>query len=198
MPRVLAAVFLMLAFVGIPLLATAQISCQKQFVTSEVILPTTTQLTPAELAATRARLIGRCFDDGKDGELSDRVRDALQSFGYFRASVSEPSVTVVDFSRRPQLVSLNIEFAEGARYKVREIIWSGIKAVSTDQIVSVSQIHPEDILDTSKVRDLLEAVRRLYIAIGYPNVTIVPEVQVHEAGHWVSLKFSVREGAQTP
>src|SRR5215469_161523 len=98
MPRVLAAVFLMLAFVGIPLLATAQISCQKQFVTSEVILPTTTQLTPAELAATRARLIGHCFDDGKDGELSDRVRDALQSFGYFRASVSEPSVTVVDFS----------------------------------------------------------------------------------------------------
>jgi outer membrane protein assembly factor BamA len=198
MPRVLAALFLMLAFLGIPLLTTAQISCQKQFVISEVILPTTTQLTPGELAATRTRLIGRCFDDGKVRELSDRVRDALQSFGYFRASVSEPSVTVVDFSRRPQPVSLNIEFAEGARYKVREIIWSGIEAVSTDQIVSVSQIHPEDILDTSKVRDLLEAVRRLYIAIGYPNVTIAPEVQVHEAGHWVSLNFSVLEGAQTP
>src|SRR5262249_44760694 len=146
----------------------------------------------------RVRLIGRCFNDGEIGELGDRVRDALQNSGYFRASVSIPNATILDFSRHPQLVSLNVQFTEGARYKVREVQWSGIKAITMDQILSISQLHPEDILDTSKVRETQEAVRRLYVAIGYPAASIVPEVQVHEAGHWLSLHFGVLEGVQSP
>ena len=115
-------------------------------------LPTTTQLSPREQATIRARLIGRCFDDQQVGELAGPVRDTLQSFGYFRATVSQPTITIVDVSRHPQPVSLNVEVVEGARYKVREITWSGIKAVSSEQIVPISQIRPEDILDMSKVR----------------------------------------------
>jgi len=186
------------AFVASPPIAAAQDSCDKQFVVSQVSLATTTQLLPKEQAAIRARLIGRCFNDGEVSELGDRVRDTLQNFGYFRATVSEPNTAILDFSRRPQPVSLNVQFTEGARYRVREIEWLGIKAISADQILSISQVHPEDILDTSKVRETLEAVRRLYVAIGYPAASIVPEVQVHEAGHWVSLHFSVLEGVQSP
>jgi hypothetical protein len=130
-----------------------------------VTLPTTTQLSPREQATIRARLIGRCFDDQQVGELAGPVRDTLQSFGYFRATVSQPTITIVDVSRHPQPVSLNVEVVEGARYKVREITWSGIKAVSSEQIVPISQIRPEDILDMSKVRETLEAVRRLYAAV---------------------------------
>src|SRR6202022_4768694 len=121
------------------------------------------------------------------------VRDTLQSFGYFRATVSQPTITIDDVSRHPQPVSVNVEVVEGARYKVREITWSGIKAVSSEQIVPISQIRPEDILDMSKVRETLEAARRLYAAIGYPTASIVSEVQVHEAGRWVLLYFRVVE-----
>ena len=67
-----------------------------------------------------------------------------------------------------------------------------------DQVASISQIRPEDILDTSKVRDVLETVRRLYGTIGYRDVAIVRDIRVHEAGHWVSLYFRVSEGAQSP
>ena len=186
------------AFVAGPPIAAAQDSCDEQFVVSQVSLPTTTQLSPSEQAAIRARLIGRCFDDQQLGELAGRVRDTLQGFGYFRATVSEPTVTIADVSRHPQPVSLNVEVAEGARYKVREISWSGIKAVSSEQVFSISQIRPEDILDMSRVRETLEAVRSLYAAIGYPKASIVLQVQVHEAGHWASVDFSVVEGAQSP
>jgi outer membrane protein assembly factor BamA len=195
MPRIVVAVFLAI-LLGTPSLAASQTACEKQFVVSRVTVPMTSRLTPEEEAAIRTRLIGRCFDDVNDEELRDRVRDALQNFGYFRATISEPSVKVLDFSRYPQTIALNIRFTEGPQYRVREIAWHGIYAVSMDQILSVSQVRPEDILDTSKVRELLEAVRRLYIAIGYPNVTIVPQIQVHEAGHWVSLNFSIYEGAR--
>jgi hypothetical protein len=198
MPRILVVLLLTVALLGIPSVAASQARCEEQFVISRVTVPMTSRLTPEEEAAIRTRLIGRCFDDVNDGGLNDRVRDALQSFGYFRATVSEPTLRVLDFNRRPQPVALNIQFIQGPQYRVREIKWSGIRAVSLDQILSVSQVRPGDILDTSKVRDLLEAVRRLYIAIGYASVTIVPVVQIHEAGHCVSLNFKIYEGAQTP
>ena len=124
------------------------------------------------------RLIGRCTDDA----LIDRGRDVLQNFGYFRATVSEPQMTILDFSRNPQSVSLNLQFTEAAQYKVREITWLGIAHVSGNQSDLISQIRPEEILDTSKVRDVLETVRGLYGTIGYRDVAIVPEVQVHDAG----------------
>jgi len=184
-------------FVGSPSIAAPQDSCDKQFVVSQVNLPTTTQLSSSEQATIRARLIGRCFDDQQVAELASRVRDTLQSFGYFRATVS-PTIAVVDVSRHPQPVLLNLDVVEGARYKVREITWLGVKAISSEQIIPISQTRPEDILDMSKVRETLEAARRLYAAIGYPTASIVSEVQVQEAGHWVSLYFRVVEGAQSP
>jgi hemolysin activation/secretion protein len=196
MDSLLVVSLLAFAFVAGPPVAAAQDSCDKQFVVSEVSLPTTTQLSPSEQAAIRARLIGGCFDDQQVGELARQARDTLQNFGYFRASVSEPTITIADFSRHPQPVSLNVEVAEGVRYRVREIQWTGVKAVPFEQIVSISPIQVEDILDMSRVRQTLEAVRRLYAAVGYPKASI--QVQVHDAGHRVSVDFSVVEGAQSP
>jgi hypothetical protein len=91
---------------------------------------------------------------------------------------------------------VNVEVVEGARYKVREVMFWGVNPVLSQQVFSLSQIHPEDTFDTSKGRETLESVRRLYAAIGYPTASIVPQVQIHETGHWVSLRFNVIEGAQ--
>ena len=125
--------FLVASFLAFTLarspITVAQDSCDKQYVVSQVSLPTTTQLSPSEQATIRARLIGRCFDERQLDELAGRVRDTLQTFGYFRASVSEPTMTIGEVSRHPNPVSLNFAVVEGARYKVREINWSGIKAV---------------------------------------------------------------------
>ncbi len=188
---------LAVCFVGSPSIAAPQDSCDKHFVVSQVSLPMTTQLSPREQATIRAGLIGRCFDDQQLAELAGRVRDTLQSFGYFRATVS-PTIAVVDVSRHPQPVSLNLEVVEGARYKVREITWLGVTAISSEQIIPISQIRPEDILDMSKVRETLEAARKLYVALGYPTASIASKIEVHEVGHWVSLYFTVVEGGQSP
>jgi outer membrane protein assembly factor BamA len=52
---------------------------------------------------------------------------------------------------------VNVEVVEGARYKVREVMFLGVNAVPSEQVFSLSQIHPEDILDMSKVRETLES-----------------------------------------
>ncbi|HEX8895319.1 MAG TPA: hypothetical protein VF783_18475 [Terriglobales bacterium] len=53
-------------------------------------------LAPAQEADIKLRVIGRCFDDATASELSERVLDAFQSLGYFRARVQDPIVRVFD------------------------------------------------------------------------------------------------------
>ena len=107
--------------VSVPQFLSAQNSCDKQFVVSEVSLPATTHLPASEQAAIRGRLIGRCFDNQQLGELASAVSDVLQNFGYLQAAVPEPSITASDTSRYPQPISLNVEVKEGPRYKVDQI-----------------------------------------------------------------------------
>jgi outer membrane protein assembly factor BamA len=198
MDRPLVVSLVALALLAVAPLVAAQDSCDKQFVVSQVNLPTTTYLSRSERAAIRARLIGLCFDDQQLGELAVTVRDKLLSLGYLRATVSQPDITIADASRHPQPVSVNVEFEEGARYKVREIEWSGFRAVSSDQLISIAQVQIEDVLFMSKVRETVEAVRKLYAANGYLKASIVPQVRVQEVGQGATVIFRVVEGARSP
>ncbi len=187
-----------LALSTVPIFVVAQEPCDKQFVVSQVSLPSTTRLSRSEQAAIRAGLVGRCFDDRELGELAGSVRNRLLSLGYLRATVSEPTLSITDASRHPQPVSLNVELQEGTRYKVREVEWWDLKAVSLEQVMAVSPIQLDDVVDMGKVRETVETVRKLYAANGYPNASILPRVQFQEGGHWVTVIFRVTEGAQSP
>jgi outer membrane protein assembly factor BamA len=86
---------------------------------------------------------------------------------------------------------------EGIRYKVREIEWWNLKAFSLEQIMSVSPIQVEDVVDVSKVRDTLDVARKLYAANGYSQVVIVPQFRIPETGPLVTVIFTVAEGARS-
>ena len=175
----------------------AQDSCHKQFIVSEVVLPTTTHLPTSEQAAIRVRLIGRCFDNPQLGELASGVRAVLESLGYLQAAVSEPSITVFDTSRHPQPVSLDFEVKEGARYKVREIQLLGYRAISSEQIMALSETQIEEFFDGNKMRQTAQAIRRLYAANGYINASVLPEVRFL-GGLGVCVSFRIVEGPQSP
>ena len=196
MHRPLVVYLVVFVFVSFSSVADAQESCAKQFVVSQVVLAAT-HLSRGEQAALRTRLIGSCFDDQQVSELAGKVRHTLVSFGYLQATVSEPTITIANADRYPQLVSVNVEFEEGARYKVREITWLGFRAVSSDQLMSVSQVQIEDVLDMSKVQATMEAVRKLYAANGYPRASIVPQVQSQKTGIGATVEFKISEGAQS-
>ena len=192
--------------VSVPQFLCAQDSCDKQFVVSEVSLPTTTHLPASQQAAIRGRLIGRCFDNQQLGELASAVSDVLQNFGYLQAAVPEPSITASDTSRYPQPISLNVEVKEGPRYKVDEIQVLGYRTASSEQIMPLLQIQPGDFFDRNKMRESAEAVRKLYVARGYLNASIVPWVSrscpgsiVRDWGELgVCVSFKIVEGPQSP
>ena len=172
------------ALIAVPRSITAQDACGAGFVVSRVTMPETTHLMRSEQAAIRARLIGYCLDERQLGGLVEQVRDTLQSLGYFRATVTEPSMTITDAGRYPRTSSLNLKFREGRRYRVGDIGFGGDRVLPVEQIYAVTPIAPGDFFDITKVREAADAVRRLYAANGYPNASIVPDVQFRE-GHSV-------------
>jgi outer membrane protein assembly factor BamA len=183
-------------FFAVASFVAAQDSCDKQFVVSGVDLPTKTHLSRSEQAAIKASLIGDCFDDEQLGALTAGVQHVLESFGYLRATVSQPSITIVDGTRHPQLVSLNVEVEEGSRYKVREIMVTGYRTLDPDQISSFCQIQVDDFLDMRKVHETADALRRLYAANGFLRASIVPQVRFKER-LGVSVAFQIVEGPQS-
>jgi outer membrane protein assembly factor BamA len=183
------------ALIAAPRSITAQDGCGEQLVVSQVTMPTTTRLVRSEQAAVRARLIGRCLDDQQLGELVGQVLDTLQSLGYFRATVSAPSIKIMDASPHAHSASLSLEFQEGARYRVEDIEIAGNKGLPADQIIAVAPIQLGEFLDMTKVRETADAMRRLYASNGYPTASIVPDVRFRE-GFYVTVAFRIIEGKQ--
>ena len=179
-------------------LAIAQ--CQDQssheFVVADVNLERVGRLSPEQEASIRLRVIGRCFDTSTVSELEQRVREAYQNFGYFRATVFDPVIRVRDESRSPKPVSLTFDVDEGQQFKVSAVQWSGASAFPDEQIWQLTSVRPGEIFDISRVRETLDGVRRLYVSAGFVDVAIVPEVKVESLTR-VKVSFLVNNGKRS-
>lgn len=160
-----------------PAIAQCDDQSSRQFVIVNVNLERTGHLSSAQQASVKLRVIGRCFDSSNASALTHRVWDAYQNFGYFRATVSNPAIQIVDQTRSPEPVSLTFDVDEGQQFTVRSVMWHGTD-FDSEQEFQLTSLQPGDVLDTSKVRDTVEGVRRLYVANGFAEATTVPQVEV--------------------
>jgi outer membrane protein assembly factor BamA len=172
-------------------LRAQQQPCEKQYVVSRTEL-TGTRLPSAQQALVAAKLIGQCFDGEQLARLADEARKTLRGIGYWRASVTEPGMTIQDGGGYPQSVSIRFQVDEGARFKVREIDIRGNSAISAEEIRSVTQVDLENFLDVNAVTQTVLAIRRLYRANGYPNASVFSDIRASD-GLGVSVGFTVIE-----
>ena len=63
-----------------------------------------------------------------------------------------------------------------------------------DQIWELTALKPGDVFDKSKIREIVEGVRRLYLSSGNSEATVTPQIEIHPPRR-VLLKFMVAEGA---
>jgi hemolysin activation/secretion protein len=173
-----------IALWGAPAIAQCDDQPSRQFVVVNVNLERAGHLSPAQQASVKLRVIGRCFDSSNASELTHRVWDAYQNFGYFRATVSDPAIQIVGQTRSPELVSLTFDVDEGQQFTVSSVIWHGTD-FGSEKEWQLTSLHPGDVLDTSKVRDTVEGVQRLYVANGFAEAAIVPKVEVWDSSQVV-------------
>jgi len=157
----------------------------------------TQTVTPAERKAIAHELAGSCFDRNLPGEMLDRVRDAFQRHGFLKAVVADRlRVAVIDASAYPNPVDIAAVVNEGDRYRLGDIGFSGSKVFDAKTLRPLIPLKGGDIFDIEKVRQGLKAVRDLYGDQGYLNFTPVPDTQIEETTHTISLVIDCDEGEQ--
>lgn len=129
-------------------------------------------------------------------EITQRVRFGLQTYGYFQAKVSDPSITVVTETPQQEVVDITLAVNEGQRYRLKDISFTGGKVFSSDELRAQFRIADGDIFNTEKIRQGLDALRHMYESKGYVNFTPVPNTQADRTSHAISLTVDIDEGAQ--
>ncbi|MGD0930821.1 MAG: outer membrane protein assembly factor BamA [Candidatus Korobacteraceae bacterium] len=152
-------------------------------------------------------LFARTYDSTKLTEDAERVRYFYQTKGYFKALVGDPKTQIHDtsgfrwyFPFRPspgKAVDITIPVEEGQRYRLKDITFTGNKAVKNTQALrSLFKIKDGDIFDTEAIRKGLESLRKAYAALGYINFTPVPNTDADDEKRTISLRIDVDEGKQ--
>ena len=102
------------------------------------------------------------------------------------------------FSKKPgKAVDITLPVEEGDRYKLKEITFTGNKAVADTRALRAQfKIKDGDIFDTEAVRKGLENLRKAYAALGYINFAPVPNTDANDETHEITLKIDLDEGKQ--
>jgi outer membrane protein insertion porin family len=149
-------------------------------------------------------LFPKTFDSSKLEEDSERVRQAYRDRGYAMAAVEEPKTQIRDqgglnlFTFRPNTgkrVDILMPIEEGARYRLKEITFTGNKAVNNTRALRASYpIKDGDWFSATAVGKGDENLKKAYGGLGYINFGAIPTPKFDEQNHTVSLNIDIDEG----
>ncbi len=151
-------------------------------------------------------LFSRTYNASKLSEDVERVRDAYQQQGYFKAVVHDPKTKVRDTGAQGfhipllmhgpgKVMDLTIPVEEGERYRLKEINFTGNKAVKNTALLrKLIPMKDGDIFNIELVRKGLKNLRDAYGELGYINFTPVPDTQFDDAKKLISLNIDLDEG----
>ena len=151
-------------------------------------------------------LFPRTYDSTKLNEDAERVRYYYQTKGYYKALVADPKTQLRDtpppwywpFSKKPgKAVDITMPVEEGQRYRLKEITFSGNKAIAnTAPLRAQFKIKDGEVFDAEQIRKGLDNLRKAYAALGYINFTPVPNTDADDDNRTISLKIDLDEGKQ--
>lgn len=147
-------------------------------------------------------LISKTYDASKLSEDQERVRDAYQQKGYFKALVQDPQTKIRDTGgkipfliKAGKRVDITIPIDEGERFRLKEITFTNAKAITNMKLLrAMFPMKDGDIFDTEMVRKGLKNLRDLYTEGGFINFTPVPDTVIDDEHKLITLKIDLDEG----
>jgi hemolysin activation/secretion protein len=143
------------------------------------------------------RHLGNRSVDGGLSALSASVEQAAQAAyadkGYWQAKVKAEVTPAYDIPDGQLDVTIRA-LDEGRPYRLRQLHWVGVSAYPEADLMDLMPVRAGRILERSKLREGMEAVRRLYLAGGYLSYVAVPEVEMNDREGTVELRINVDEG----
>ncbi|OGV50725.1 MAG: outer membrane protein assembly factor BamA [Lentisphaerae bacterium GWF2_44_16] len=108
----------------------------------------------------------------------------LYSTGFFSDVVSETSKTADG--------KINIIFKTTAKPRIKSIIFEGNKKFSSDKLMKEITMVTDVPLNDAKLKESAAKLRKFYLAEGYNDATVMPEVRESEKGY-LNVVFKIDE-----
>lgn len=124
------------------------------------------------------------------------ARMKWQNYGYFKVKVTKVEASLLASSPTQQTAAVTIYVEDGPLFRLGEITFQHETVFSPEQLRPLFPFQAGDVFDVEKVRTGLDELRKLYGTQGYINFTAVPDTQIDEANHRVSLVIDEDEGKQ--
>jgi outer membrane protein insertion porin family len=150
-------------------------------------------------------LFSKTFDASKLEEDAERVRDALQGHGYFKAVVDDPKTQLRDTdtkmhvpfvqSGKGKVMDITIPVEEGDKYKLKSITFKNTQAIRNTQLLrGLFPIKDGDTFDNHLIGKGLDNLRKAYGEFGYINFSSVPSTEIDDEKKLISLNIEAEEG----
>jgi outer membrane protein insertion porin family len=150
-------------------------------------------------------IFSKTFDASKLEEDAERVRDALQHSGYFKAIVDDPKTNLRTIQggfhipliqKRPaKVMDITIPLTEGDKFHLKGITFTNNKALpNSAKLRTLFPIKDGDVFDTHLIQKGLENLRKAYGTYGFINFTPVPNTEVDDEKKLISLNIDAEEG----
>ena len=150
-------------------------------------------------------VFAKTFDASKLEEDAERVREALQIYGYFKAVVDDPKTQLRDTSSKVhvpfvqkgqgKVMDITVPIEEGDKYKLKAIVFTNNKAILNTQLLrNLFPIKDGETFNKQLVGKGLDNLRKAYGEIGYIDFTPVPTTDIDDEKKLITLNVEVEEG----
>jgi hypothetical protein len=143
--------------------------------------------------ADRERIV-RLFQQKKyaEGEIVERIRQALRDVGYFKAVVDEPTFAYPTKGRG--IANVTVKMEPGVQYRLGEIRFRRATVFPAAQLRDVFSQRNGDLFNPTEFSRGLDALRKLYGTRGYVNMVANPVPSTDESRRIIDLVLDVDEG----
>ena len=150
-------------------------------------------------------LFSKTYDASKLNEDAERVRDAYQQKGYFKALVADPQTKIRDVGginwfmpfkpRHGKVVDITIPVEEGDKFRLKEIKFTGNKEITnTAALRRLIPMKDGELFNVENMRKGIKNLRDAYGAEGFINFTPVPNTDIDDDKKLITVTFDLDEG----
>jgi hypothetical protein len=129
-------------------------------------------------------------------EITERIRQALQDIGYFKATVDEPKVSFPANTEKRRIANLTVTAEPGTQYRLGEIRFEKLTVFPTAQLRDVFPIRDGELFNRDEFIKGLENMRKLYETKGYVNFVATSVPMFDESRRTIDFVIDIDEGRQ--
>jgi outer membrane protein insertion porin family len=136
---------------------------------------------------------GELQQEFKD-EFWERIRQAFQDLGYFKARVDEPKISFLRQTQGTEDINVSVKVDQGTQYRLGEIQFQKASVFPADRMRPLFQLQAGDLFARTAVIKGLDELRKLYATEGYINCVVIPVPQINESHRTIDLVLDIDDG----